>query len=120
MLKRRMTHVTKLGVSLLCTLWVAACGGAQTEPTTPSSTGASAEASTAEPQPQAAPGKGERPSMTAQECEAAGGTVVGDIGDGAIHKPDYLCASGSPPSASIRAAEGQPVAVEGNVCCPKQ
>ena len=114
-----MTHGT-LRVSLLCTLLVAACGGAQTEPATPSGTNAPAKASTANPTPQAAPGKGERPSMTAQECEAAGGTVVGDIGDGAIHKPDYVCASGSPPSASVRAAEGQPVAVEGNVCCPKQ
>jgi len=58
--------------------------------------------------------------MTAQECEAVGGSVVGDIGDGAIHRPDYLCASGAPPSASIRAAEGQPIAIEGSVCCPKQ
>lgn len=115
-----MAHVTKLGVLLLCSMLVAACAGAQTAPATPPSAAAPAEASTAEPTPQPAPGKGERPSMTAQECEAAGGTVVGDIGDGAIHKPDYVCASGSPPSASIRAAEGQPIAIEGNVCCPKQ
>jgi hypothetical protein len=61
----------------------------------------------------------ERPSLTAQECEAGGGTVVGDIGDGAIHKPDYKCASGAAPTGSIRAAEGGPMAVEGAVCCPK-
>jgi hypothetical protein len=57
--------------------------------------------------------------MTAQDCEAAGGTVVGDIGDGAIHRPEYVCASGVAPTGSIRAPEGAPMAVEGSVCCPK-
>lgn len=63
-------------------------------------------------------GDAERPSMTAPECEAKGGTVVGDIGDGAIHRPDYTCESGKPPIGSVRAAEGAPVAIEGQVCCP--
>ncbi len=58
-------------------------------------------------------------TLTAEACEASGGTVVGDIGDGAIHRPDYRCPSGSPPSGTIRAAEGAPMAVEGSVCCPK-
>lgn len=53
----------------------------------------------------------ERPSMTAEECEAAGGSVVGDIGDGAIHRPEYVCPSGQPPVGSI------PLGVEGSVCC---
>jgi len=60
----------------------------------------------------------ERPSMTAAECEASGGRVVGDIGDGAIHRPDYTCEGGKPPTASVRPAEGEPVAIEGAVCCP--
>ena len=59
-----------------------------------------------------------RPTMTDAECTAQGGTVVGDIGDGAIHRPDYRCESGQPPIASIKSAEGEPVAIEGSVCCP--
>lgn len=58
-----------------------------------------------------------RPTMTDAECQAKGGSVVGDIGDGAIHRPDYRCANGQPPIGSIVATEGQPVAVEGSVCC---
>jgi hypothetical protein len=53
----------------------------------------------------------ERPSMTAEECEAQGGQVVGDIGDGAIHRPEYRCESGEAPIGSI------PLGVEGSVCC---
>ncbi len=68
-----------------------------------------------EPTPTPAPS--ERPSLTSAECEAKGGTVVGDIGDGAIHRPDYVCEDGQPPLGTIRAAEGEPVAVEGAVCC---
>lgn len=60
----------------------------------------------------------ERPAMTRAECEAGGGTLVGDIGDGAIHRPDYLCESGRPPMGTIRAEGGEPIAVEGEVCCP--
>ncbi len=60
----------------------------------------------------------ERPSMTAAECEAQNGKVVGDIGDGAIHKPDYVCPeSGKPPIGTITAEPGAPTAVEGSVCC---
>lgn len=60
----------------------------------------------------------ERPSLTRAECEAKGGKVIGDIGDGAIHRPDYTCDSGEPPIGSIRAADGEPIAAEGEVCCP--
>lgn len=60
----------------------------------------------------------DRPSLTGAECQEKGGTVVGDIGDGAIHRPDYVCESGQPPLGTIKAAEGEPVAVEGSVCCP--
>ncbi|MCR9164051.1 MAG: hypothetical protein ACE37F_01875 [Nannocystaceae bacterium] len=77
------------------------------------------------PQPPAAeseglPGGGgaTRPELTADACEADGGTVVGDIGDGAIHQPDYVCESnGQPPVGTIVADEGGPIATEGAVCC---
>ena len=59
-----------------------------------------------------------RPSMTAAECEASGGRVVGDIGDGAMDRADYTCEGGKAPTGSVRPAEGEPVAVEGAVCCP--
>ncbi len=60
----------------------------------------------------------ERPSLTAAECEAKAGRVVGDIGDGAIHRPDYTCEGGQPPLGSIRAEGDGPIAIEGSVCCP--
>ena len=57
-------------------------------------------------------------SLTAQQCTDAGGEVVGDIGDGAIHKPDYKCEkSGAPPMGQIAAEPGKPTAIEGAVCC---
>lgn len=56
--------------------------------------------------------------MTAAECEAQGGRVVGDIGDGAIHQPGYVCPdSGEPPLGSITPDAGGAIAVEGSVCC---
>ncbi len=57
-------------------------------------------------------------ALTNAECTAKGGQVVGDIGDGAIHKPDYVCPSGSPPMAKIQPGPDEPIAVEGSVCCP--
>jgi len=60
-----------------------------------------------------------RPALTAEQCTAQQGTAVGDIGDGAIHRPDYMCPSGKAPLGNISAAPGGPVAVEGEVCCPK-
>ena len=63
-------------------------------------------------------GPSERPSLTTSECEAKGGRVVGDIGDGAIHRPDYTCENGQPPYGSIRATGDEPIATEGSVCCP--
>ena len=58
-------------------------------------------------------------ALTQEECEAQSGQVVGDIGDGAIHRPDYVCPSGKPPLGSIAPREGGPIAVEGSVCCPQ-
>jgi|SRR6478735_1090596 len=60
-----------------------------------------------------------RPTLTAQACEANGGAVQGDIGDGAIHRPEYRCPNGAKPSGSIAAPDGGPIAVEGAVCCPR-
>jgi hypothetical protein len=60
-----------------------------------------------------------RATMTAKECDASGGGVVGDIGDGATQRPNYVCASGKPPTANIVAEAGGPMGVEGAVCCPK-
>jgi hypothetical protein len=109
-----MSSILKSLFVVSMTFGLAACGGAQNEPATPAAP--AAEAPAAPPQAETS---AERPSLTAQECEAGGGTVVGDIGDGAIHKPEYKCASGAAPTGSIRAAEGGPVAIEGAVCCPK-
>jgi hypothetical protein len=100
--------------------WMAAsgCGSSQSPAASPSE---SAPPPTAPPNDSPGPGEGAtgRPALTAEACEASGGTVVGDIGDGAIHRPDYRCPSGANPSGNIRAAEGAPMAVEGSVCCPK-
>jgi hypothetical protein len=68
-------------------------------------------------EPTPTPGSSDRPLVTSTECQARGGTVVGDIGDGAIHRPDYRCANGNPPIGTIKAEQGEPVAVEGAVCC---
>ncbi|HYO97554.1 MAG TPA: hypothetical protein VER33_23745 [Polyangiaceae bacterium] len=89
---------------------LSACGGAQVPAgDAPPVAGASTPSAEA----------GTRPSTTAEACEASGGTVVGDIGDGAIHRPEYRCPSGAAPSASVRPPEGGPVAIEGAVCCPR-
>jgi len=93
----------------------AACGGASAPARTPARA----------PQPSAEPASksGEEPTarttLTAQACEADGGSVVGDIGDGAIHRPEYRCPNGAKPTGSIGAAEGGPIAIEGSVCCPR-
>lgn len=63
--------------------------------------------------PPPTPPSTERPSLSAAECEAQGGTVVGDIGDGRTHRPDYRCEDGQAPIADV------PLGVEGSVCCPQ-
>jgi hypothetical protein len=80
---------------------------------------------TAQPPPQSPPtsepatGAADRPALAPAECEAQGGSVVGDIGDGATHRPGYVCPSGKPPLGSIAPPAGGPIAVEGAVCCPR-
>jgi hypothetical protein len=70
--------------------------------------------------PPLTPGKSERDEVTREECEEAGGSIVGDIGDGAIFEAAYVCEkSGMPPIANIlQDANGTaPIATEGEVCC---
>ena len=108
------TAVSMLSILVLASASVVACGGSQSEPSAPPS-----EESKLTPAAEGTPDTAERPQLTAEECEAAGGAVVGDIGDGAVHRPDYRCENGSAPTGSIRAPEGGPLGVEGAVCCPK-
>ncbi len=58
-----------------------------------------------------------RPTMSRAECNIKGGQEVGDIGDGRIHRRDYLCANGEPPLAAIVSTGDAPHAVDGAVCC---
>lgn len=59
-----------------------------------------------------------KPELTAEACEAQGGKVIGDIGDGAIHEPGYRCPdSGEAPIGTIVADPNGPIAIEGAVCC---
>jgi hypothetical protein len=94
-------------------LLLAACGGsappAAGSPATPAATNA---------EPPAPRSGGSDSALTAEECEKQGGHVVGDIGDGAIHRPDYRCpGSGQPPLGPIKLEPGRPVPIEGSVCC---
>jgi hypothetical protein len=79
--------------------------------------GSSKPAPAPEP-PAAGHEQGSDTSLTAQQCTDQGGEVIGDIGDGATHQPDYKCAkTGLPPIGHIVAEAGAPMAVEGGVCC---
>lgn len=71
-----------------------------------------------QPSPQE-PSTPERQALTQAQCEAQAGYVLGDIGDGATHRPDYLCPSGKPPLGDIAPPAGGPIAIEGSVCCPR-
>ena len=71
------------------------------------------------PQRPSEPAAAEPKAIPQAQCEAQGGTVVGDIGDGATHRPDYVCPSGKPPLGAIAPPEGGPIAIEGAVCCPR-
>jgi hypothetical protein len=77
------------------------------------------------PPPQGSPtdkpvmGTPEHKALTQEECQAQGGSVVGDIGNGATQRPDYVCPSGGPPLGNVAPPAGGPMAVEGAVCCPR-
>lgn len=99
-------------LGLLLTAGCTKSGDEGTKTSTPTN-----DTSKPEPVPEPADDTTSRPPMTNAECEAKGGSIVGDIGDGAIHKPDYKCANGQSPIGSIVAQTGEPIAVEGAVCC---
>ncbi len=86
---------------LVLALALGACSGGST----------SQESSAPPPEPLPSGDENERPLLTPEECAAQGGTLVGDIGDGATHRPDFLCPDGAPPIANV------PLGIEGSVCC---
>lgn len=55
--------------------------------------------------------------ITRGQCKAINGVEVGDIGDGRIHRPGYICKNKRPPMGTIRAESGESIAIEGSVCC---
>jgi len=103
--------------ALLTCSALAACGGSPnagpttTAPDPGPQPGTAAGPSAPDGPVDAPPPQAERPAMSAEDCTAKGGKVVGDIGDGAIHRPDYRCPSGSAPMGRIA------LGVEGSVCC---
>lgn len=97
-------HIQK--ISWVIAVVLAGCGSSQPPPASP-------------PSGVPATGAPERKAVTQGECEAQGGSVVGDIGDGATHRPDYVCPSGRPPLGTIAAPAGGPMPIEGAVCCPQ-
>ncbi len=104
-----MNDTHRLGLLLAALLSLSACGGTAPPAEEPDPTPAETASPTEPESPDAE--LAERPTLSAEECAAQGGEVVGDIGDGAIHRPDYVCPSGAPPIGSI------PLGVEGSVCC---
>lgn len=87
--------------SLVLALALGACSGGTT----------TQEGATPPPDTEPSGDEHERSLLTPEECAAQGGTVVGDIGDGATYRPDYLCPDGAPPIANV------PLGIEGSVCC---
>ena len=56
--------------------------------------------------------------VTGEECLSSGGSVVGDIGNGAIFREDYVCESnGLPPTARIDQSGEDVIMTDGGVCC---
>jgi hypothetical protein len=70
---------------LICTLALTACGGSTSPAEAPDDPAAPPADSETPPTDDPAPARHE---LTAEACEAGGGSVFGDIGDGAIHRPD--------------------------------
>src|SRR5690348_9454573 len=93
-----------IAIALTAGAACAACGASPPEPKNP---------------PAGGEDKRERKELTPEECTTHGGSVVGDIGDGATHRPDYVCPGGSPPLGNIAQPPGGPIATEGAVCCPR-
>jgi len=109
-MRRRRDLVWAIGLASLLVCWM----GCSSPPTTPPEAPAPAPTET-----ERSPTETERQQLTSEQCEAQGGEVVGDIGDGATQRPDYVCPGGKPPTGNIAAPEGGPMPVEGAVCCPR-
>ena len=105
--------------SLVLVVLALVASGCPSSPTSPAPDGQPPDTKPPVDTPPPGGGGGARPSMSAEECKAKGGTVVGDIGDGAIHRPDYKCASGGAPIGNVTPPDGGPIPIEGAVCCPK-
>ena len=61
----------------------------------------------------------ESQTLSPEECKARSGSIVGDTGNGATHRSDYVCSSGKAPLGDVAPPEGGPYPVEGAVCCPR-
>lgn len=105
---RRSATKSGMNRTLFLAVLLTACGGGTSSSSSSEPTPAQTEAAGSE---SGSPATADRPTMTDAECTAAGGTVVGDIGDGAIHRPEYRCENGQAPIGTI------PVGIEGSVCC---
>ena len=99
---------------------LAACSPAPETSTTEPTTGDEVVASDADapnsnddPPPGFPPANAQHPEMSAEQCAAASAEVIGDIGDGSTHRPDYICPSGATPIGTV------PLGIEGAVCCPR-
>lgn len=103
-------HTIRWVIALL----LVGCGSSQ-----PSSENPPTSQTPSESPPTSEPAEGERTALTQQDCEAQGGTIVGDIGDGATQRPDYVCPSGKPPLGNIAPPAEGPTPIEGAVCCPQ-
>ncbi len=56
--------------------------------------------------------------LTMAQCAEMGALIVGDPGDGRVHRPDYVCEGGEPPLGTIQFEAGESISIEGSVCCP--
>ena len=61
----------------------------------------------------------DRPLLTAAQCAEMGGSIVGDPGDGRVHRPDYICEGREPPLGTIQFEAAESISIEGAVCCPQ-
>ena len=60
----------------------------------------------------------DRPLLTMAQCAEMGALIVGDPGDGRVHRPDYVCEGGVPPLGTIQFEARESISIEGSVCCP--
>ncbi len=63
------------------------------------------------------PTESKRKAITAGACEGGGGQVIGDPGDGSVHRAGFRCPNGEPPLGVIGSEPDEPIMIEGAVCC---